>query len=301
MAKVIKLAPDPTFDNLQWYSQWVRRHVCSQPSRLLLYLLDGELEEDLSWTTHLLPLWDKFRELTLLHGPASIDSITDALIAQGIITLKEDYKAVQSARDPVFSILGWQTMLYKPDFASLLRCRIQYCRWHERIPQGRANLLEPVFSIKVFHPKDLEVYMLTKVYGVRFQWVDSLSCHLELDRPSDTLYVFRHSSSCVLSLQYHRGGAWPEDHASSLRARLEERDRFLSQVCFLPQIHFPVTLIGREEYDLAADFPRLQSKIVCLHKLWLDNRISTVWVSFWSVLIFGSLSLVRYIDGHAQD
>jgi len=384
----------------------VRRQVCSQPSRLLLCLPDDKLDDDLNWSTHFLPLWNKVRELILLPSPGGIDSITDALVAQGFITLGDDYEALLSARELVFAILGWQTMLYKPDFASYSTgaynildemdgyhgdariCLSQSAlSGTKKLPEfllGFGMMLPPrnycamddtddraLFSqTKAIRSKDLEAHVLTKVCGIRLRWVDSLSCHLELDRPSGTLYIFRHPSFCLSSLQKHGGKcgqksilhqcalerseyvSWANDEdvteflqeillsyrlifGQNKKSRavfrrlqpsagiLEEQDKVLAQLCGRKRLDCPITLIEREEYELAADFPHLRSKIVRLYgyslsrkprslrQMWRDTRDSTAWVALWSVLIFGSLSLVlgfiqtifqilQYVDGHGQ-
>lgn len=55
--------------------------------------------------------------------------------------------------------------------------------------------------------KDLVFSVLGRqtVCHVEIQWVDYLPCHLELDRPSGRLFVYRYPSFCVASLQQHRG------------------------------------------------------------------------------------------------
>lgn len=63
-------------------------------------------------------LWDTVGKLILDPGPKTIEGITDKLVIHEVICIKENYEAYQSAKELVFSILGWQTMLYKPDFLS---------------------------------------------------------------------------------------------------------------------------------------------------------------------------------------
>lgn len=66
----------------------------------------------------------------------------------------------------------------------------------------------------------------------------------------------------------------------------------------------PIKLIEREEYDLSGDFSHFRSRMVQLNsytsskkprsilQLWRDKRDSTAWIAFWSVLIFGSVSIL---------
>lgn len=80
-------------------------------------------------------------------------------------------------------------------------------------------------------------------------------------------------------------------------------------MCNKKKIHCPVPLTERDEYNLAGDFPHLRGRIVRLtsyassrkprsiRQLWRDKRDSTAWLAFWSVLIFGSTSLLVAVVG----
>jgi len=383
----------------------VRRQFRGQPQRLLLCLRDDKLDEDQKWAEDFMPVWNQVREVVLGPEPTSIDGIAECLATQGAITLKDNYEAAQAAKDLVFSILGWQTMLYKPDFVSYSagygivdeldgyhgEARICHNQFALASAQDMPNFLlgfgmmlsprnycgmegaddRALFNqTKTARSGDMDAYTLTKVCGVRVQWVDSLSCHLELDSSSGTLFVFRYPSFCLASLRQQRRkdasksvlhscglerpGSIPwateEDITELLREILlsyrlifgqnkrsravfrrlrpfagvskEEEDPFLSQLCGRKRPDYPgdITLVEREEYDLAGDFPHLRSKIVRIHgyassrkprslrQLWMDKRDSTAWLALWSVLIFGSLSILlaliqavfqilQYVDG----
>ncbi|RYP80985.1 hypothetical protein DL770_006030 [Monosporascus sp. CRB-9-2] len=383
----VEAGPDPTFADLRWYRWWVYQQIRSQPQRLLLALPNMKCDEESDWHTHFLPLWNKVRELVLVPEPKTINGITDTLVEHGIMSAKDNYDAYQSGKELIFSILGWQTMLYKPD---LLSCatggfnilnemdgyhgEARVCLNQSPLsgkydlpsfllgfgmmlpPRDYCGFDEPddkkLFSnTKVIISKELNAHVLTKVCGIRLQWVDSLSCHLELDRHSGTLFLYRYPSFCVSSLQrqdtkerrsaihrcgFERPGSVPwaseEDvtellqeillsyrllfgqsrRSRSLFRRLrpfaripdEGHDQFLSLICSRKQFNCSITLIEREEYDMAGDFPHLRSRIVRLNsyasskkprsirQLWRDKRDSTAWLAFWSVLIFGSVSIL---------
>lgn len=110
--------PDPNFADLPWYRWWLYRQIRSQPQRLFLALPNLNWEEESDWDTHFLPIWNKVRELLLVPEPQTIDGIADILVKDGAMTVEGNYEAYQSAKELVFSILGWQTMLYKPDISS---------------------------------------------------------------------------------------------------------------------------------------------------------------------------------------
>ncbi|CAP73123.1 uncharacterized protein PODANS_2_5380, partial [Podospora anserina S mat+] len=251
---------DRVFDELPWYRSWVIEQVRSQPRRIFLCLPEIDFDGDPDWTGFFL-LWDQIPELILRPGPKSISSITDTLISSGTISIQDNDEGPQSAKDLVFSVLGRQSV-----------CRVE------------------------------------------IQWVDCLPCHLELDRPSGRLFVYRYPSFCVASLQQHRGVDGNEGRNSVVyRCAFDRPDLvpwateegvtgLLEEV--LLSFQCPVPLTGRDEYNLAGDFPHLRSRIVrlnsyaagkkprSLRQLWQDRRDSTAWLAFWSVLIFGTSSIL---------
>jgi len=184
-------------------------------------------------------VWDQIRELIQASEPKTIESITNALQALGAIFTQNHYDAAQSAKDLVFSVLGWQTMLYKPDFVtdSMAGYRIlnemdgyrgetRLClsqsalAGNKTLPNfllGFGIMLPPpnysafddaddktVFrEFKTVSPREMNAYVLAKICCMRFQWVDSLPCHLEMDKHSGTLFLYRYPSFCVSNLQQH--------------------------------------------------------------------------------------------------
>ena len=229
--------PDPNFADLPWYRWWLYRQIRSQPQRLFLALPNLNWEEESDWDTHFLPIWNKVRELLLVPEPQTIDGIADILVKDGAMTVEGNYEAYQSAKELVFSILGWQTMLYKPDISSYTTGEFNIldetdgCYGEARLClqqsplSGKHDLpsfllgfgmmipprdycsFDDADEIKLFREtkaiisKELNANVLTKVCGVKFQWVDSLSCHLELDKYSGTLFLYRYPSFCLSSLQ----------------------------------------------------------------------------------------------------
>ncbi|KAJ2981227.1 hypothetical protein NUW58_g6737 [Xylaria curta] len=104
---------DPAFD-LPWYQWWVLEQMRKQPERLLLCLPGSGLEKDFTMAISL--IWNQIRKATLPPRPISIDSITDVLISNKIVSVEDSYEARLSVKDLVFCIIGLQTMLYQPYF-----------------------------------------------------------------------------------------------------------------------------------------------------------------------------------------
>ncbi|KAG9254827.1 uncharacterized protein F5Z01DRAFT_681336 [Emericellopsis atlantica] len=233
----VESTQDPTFADLPWYRWWLFQQTRSQPQRLFLSLPNMRCDKEAELDTYFLPLWNKVKELLLVPEPKTIDGITDTLVQHGILSIKDNYEAYQSAKELVFSILGWQTMLYKPQATSCTtgdfnildetdkyqgeaRLRLsqssisgkydlpsfllgfgmmlpppQYCAFDDADDRQLFNVTKQIIT------KELNAHILTKICGIKLRWVDSISCHLELDRHSGTLFLYRYPSFCVSNLQ----------------------------------------------------------------------------------------------------
>ncbi|KAI0412615.1 hypothetical protein F5X98DRAFT_317755 [Xylaria grammica] len=379
---------DPTF-NLPWYQWWVLEQIRKQPERLVRCLPDYTPDEDPTAAIHV--VWNQIRTAGLTSGPRSIDGITDLLITQKLINTENSYEAVLSAKDLVFCIIGLQTMLYQPYFdvsapggyrifdemggyqGSTRLCLNQSPDSGTRsLPDfllGFGMMLPPPHycasdndddrqffnQIKTITPDDVDAHILSRLCGLKIQWVDSLSCHLELDKHSSTLFVYRYPSFCVSSIQQHElsntiegqksvlhscasdgNGTLPwakkEDVTGLLREILlsyrvifgqnkrsrtvfrklrpfasiprHGQDQSLGEFCGKKRFNCPLKLVEQEEYDLAVDFPHLQSRMaqLCgytsrkkprsLRRLWQDRRDSPAWLAYWSALAFGLVGLL---------
>ncbi|KAK3897693.1 hypothetical protein C8A05DRAFT_38735 [Staphylotrichum tortipilum] len=381
-------------DELPWYRWWVIQQARALPQHVLLSLPEIDWDDEASSAAFFLA-WNRIRELILAPGPKNVNSITHTLTSLGMLEAKNGYESTQAVKNLVISILGWQTMLYKPDFSppSTGSCTLldetdghrgearlsltqfgpamnknlpdfllgfgmmlpppNYCAFDDADDQALFNHTRTVSS------KDLNAHVLTKVCGMTIHWVDSLSCHLELDRQSGKLFLWRYPSFGVSSLAQHHGGPGKDERQSTLHhcamekpgsslpwgteqdvssllqeillsyrlifgqnkrsragfrrsqpfARLPSQghDKLLGQLCGRKRFDSPTgaaALIERDEYDLAADFPHLRSRLARLggyaagkkprsiRQLWRDRRDSTAWLALWSVLVFGSVSVV---------
>lgn len=85
----------------------------------------------------------------------------------------------------------------------------------------------------------------------------------------------------------------------------EGQDPLLASLCGLKKLPRKWDVGGeRAEYDLSEDFPHLRSRLVrlvgfaaekkprSLKEMWFDKRDSASWMTFWTVLIIGSLGLL---------
>ncbi|KAI1802971.1 hypothetical protein F4811DRAFT_554357 [Daldinia bambusicola] len=174
-------------------------------------------------------------EVVFNNAGLSIDDIVQRLSDAGSITISGD-RQLKSATDLVFSIIGWKTMLYRPDTLSCPPSEICIADemnghrggCHLRLKQFRAskskplpefllgfglmlpppsyNTLEDPEEIKAFDlvksvkPITLNAYLLTTIGGITISWTDCLACHLEFDKSACVLYIFRYPSFCMGSL-----------------------------------------------------------------------------------------------------
>lgn len=85
----------------------------------------------------------------------------------------------------------------------------------------------------------------------------------------------------------------------------EGQDHLLSSLCGLKKLPKRWSVRGESaEYDLSEDFPHLRSRLVrlvgflaekkprSLNEMWVDKRDSASWMTFWTVLIIGSLGVL---------
>lgn len=331
-----------------------------------------------------MPIWKRVVDYLLEPRSTSIDDVVDYLLDLGLVVVPKEYHAEQSVRDLVFAILGWSTMLYRPDFDTTYprsefvvvdemqghhgEGYVRHAQVHSSAKRNLSDFLlgfgimlpprnfcafDDVEDRKVFDqvrrlsPEDVEAYLLAKVCGIKFQWVDCLSCHLELDKTTNTLFLYRYPSFCVTSLQesgasvLHRCASdasqptiWAKEQdvvqlmeeillsyrllfGQSRRSRKlfrklrpffdiprQGHDPLLSELCGAKAFLSPEIPQGRQDYDVTKDFPHLRGRLarLCnyasskkprsLAELWRDHRDSANWLTFWAVILFGSIGLL---------
>ncbi|KAF2177995.1 hypothetical protein K469DRAFT_806035 [Zopfia rhizophila CBS 207.26] len=218
-----------------WYDCWVRYQLESQPRELYSVLQESEAKRNdipmMAFTTVWHEVW-----IQASMSDSSIDSIVTHLLNEKLTKMDDDIEARSHARNLVFAIIGWQTMLYKPDMGSCSRAQLAivdetdghrgYAYMKLRQDQGASRkalhefligfgVLLPCYNLgalasnddkralvttKIVSPDSLNVHLLTSVGGIQIKWTDSLACHLEFDANSSTLYLFRFPTFCAINL-----------------------------------------------------------------------------------------------------
>ncbi|KAF2017326.1 hypothetical protein BU24DRAFT_440329 [Aaosphaeria arxii CBS 175.79] len=218
-----------------WYDCWVRYQMESQPRELYSVLQETEAKQAdipiMAFTTIWREVW-----VQASSSNSNIDSIVTCLFDKKLVKIHDDTEALRHATNLVFAIIGWQTMLYKPDTGSCPRAQLAiadetdghcgYAYMNLRQDQGASGktlheflmgfgMLLPGYNFstlasdddkralvvtKSVTPDSLNMHLLTSIGGIQIKWTDSLACHLEFDADSSMLYFFRFPTFCAINL-----------------------------------------------------------------------------------------------------
>lgn len=375
------------YPTLQWYKPWLRDQVSRQPTELFNCIPAFNRESDDSFDTVFAPFAEHVYHAIAASSPPSIDSIIENLLKDEMIDVGTNGENVDAAVDLVFAMVGWYTMLYKPDFHSCPPSELCIAdemdghlgEGHMCLKQNRANsnkrlsdfllgfglMLPPknyqfaddgeeikvANRIKTAESSSLNIHLLQSVGRLTIEWTDSLACHLELDKDTHTLYIFRYPSFCLANLATSASGTQDlplhsctsdvdvhnlcatdqditelltevilsyrllfgqDSRSRKLFHKLKpfdnvpraSRDHLLAHLCTKKELDHAAYIIEKSSYELKRDLPHLRSKIarLCVYisqrkprswkDLWMDNRDSASWLTFWAVIIFGGLGIL---------
>jgi hypothetical protein len=173
----------------------------------------------------------------LAKAEPSIDDMATHLLDLNLIeTNGNENEGRQVARTIAFAVLGWQTMLYQPAFgtcppqqmaiADLLdgytgQAYMTLKQDHSRVRSSLADFLlgfglmlppenlcisdDPddclaFEKVAIVGPDNFNAALLKSLARINIQWVDTLAPHLEFDRATNTLFLFRYPSFCLASM-----------------------------------------------------------------------------------------------------
>ena len=222
--------------SLQWYKHWLERQIDRCPKSLFSVLPTAPKESaDSKISLSFVSAWVSVAQALKDKVADSIDDVIHVLLKyEQIDLMDESPDKFDVARSLVFAMIGWQSMLFKSDYGSAPPKRVQLVdemdgfRGESRlvlqqnasackrsIPDlllGFGVLLPPpnfcagreeaatrsFYTKKTVEARQLNAAHLTSLAQVEIRWVDSISCHLELDQHSGVLYLFRFPSFCAL-------------------------------------------------------------------------------------------------------
>ncbi|PMD48235.1 hypothetical protein L207DRAFT_626994 [Hyaloscypha variabilis F] len=210
----------------------------------------------------------------------SIDEILEKLMEKNPLAPysgTQDVLVVQ--RRLVFAMLGWQSMLFLPapntrrssnlniyrapgepnsglifddwsvstdladrPLAILLKAFGNLLPARSRSSENIASeLTKQAFSWKALSSSDINGYLLHTLLRVHIRWVDTLSLHLDYDKSTRSLSLFRHPSFCVAMLQ-SRGAIYSfastELYPIDPRATSDEITHFLKETLLSYRLFF---------------------------------------------------------------
>ncbi|RFU25599.1 hypothetical protein B7463_g10738, partial [Scytalidium lignicola] len=230
------LVSDNSFEHLKWYECWVDSQLAIEPSELFYILPDYDPKLDQRWTNSFSTLWQEVCQYMSSNVSPSIESIVTHLSDIGVFHLPAKSEALISAKNLVFAVIGWQTMLYQPDIRSCPPIQVSIaddtngykgqarvslkqnhiaCKKpiHEfllgfgmLLPPRNFSILESpedkadFNSLKTTTPDTFNLSLLTSLGEVTIEWTESLACHLEFDKYSKTLFIFRYPSFCLANI-----------------------------------------------------------------------------------------------------
>jgi hypothetical protein len=251
-------AHDLALIDLGWYHEWVQYQLASIPEALRSLQVGKEkLMENNAFQL-------VFKAVAIflhINRGITIDEVVQHLRESHLLEESEELR--NAHRLLVFAVLGWQSMLYRPafDVCSLDEFAIYVDK--DQTKSGLvfdntkvfSNLADrPLFVLlKAFgnllpcpppkvaltasesskdastwiplYPRDTNAYLLFTLLRIQIRWVDSLSLHLDYDKTSRVLSLFRYPSFCISMLQ-SRGAvfAFASTELNSFDPRADEDD-----------------------------------------------------------------------------
>jgi hypothetical protein len=224
----IPLSEVPATSSLQvtlpsWYDSWFDKQLKTLPSPISERLRS--------------PL-EIFQAIAKFCKPeTSIDDMANHLLALDFIeTNGSEDKGLQIARSISFAVLGWQTMLYLPAFGTCPpqqmaiedvldgytgqaymtlkqdQSRIKSCLADFLLGFGLMLPSENLCinddpedclafeKVAIVGPDEFNAALLKSFAHISIKWVDTLAPHMEFDKATNTLFLFRYPSFCMASL-----------------------------------------------------------------------------------------------------
>lgn len=207
--------------NLQWYDRWLHLQLKNVPPSIAQSL--GSFSR----------IFQQVAEFT--GRGCSLEEMAEHLLLLDLIK-SGGYDTKHVARTIVFAILGWQTMLYEPAFqtcppqqlaiADVLdgyfgqafmklkqdQSRVSDCLSDFLLGFGLMLPTEGLCvsddpedchafeSVTIIHPAEFNVALLHSLAGINVKWIDVMAPHLEFDKATNTLFLFRYPSFCLANI-----------------------------------------------------------------------------------------------------
>lgn len=281
--------------DMSWYDEWLSRQLKNLP-HTLLQLRVGRygLQDKQSLNT----LFEGIEDCTRGTEAVCIDDITAYLRETGVFDYNDGLDGPQTLL--VFAALGWRSMLYQAAFnvcsiqelaihqdsdqpqsglvfdthripaefsdrplSVLLKAFGQLLPERSVNSTYRASETGSMASVwQPLHPEETNAYLLHVLLHVNIRWVDILALHLDYDKTTRTLSLFRYPSFCLEMLQ-SRGLVYSFSNidGSSMdpRANAEDISQFLQEVLLSYRFLFAQSAPSRKLFRQLYTMPDMHS------------------------------------------
>lgn len=253
--------------NMSWYDEWLSQQLENLPPLLQHLTVAGESPVAKSQIDRLISAIEEF--ILQEDGP-TIDEIRKHLQNTEIFERSEENLPAQNVL--IFTILGWRSMIYQASLNTCSPHYFEIHQASDQLGPGLVfdtyrmdsfisnrplwvlmkafgntlptrALNEPTLASESgksalnwvpLYPADTNAYLLTALLGVRIRWVDMLALHLDYDKSTRTLSLFRYPSFCLQMLSSEKGAIYSfacnARHDVDPRADKEEIAHLLGEV-----------------------------------------------------------------------
>jgi hypothetical protein len=208
---------------INWYPKWLETQFKAVPPWI---------------TDRVQSLPEIFKEVALQTAlGTSIDDLAGHILRRDLVVKsREDQDERLVARAIAFAILGWQTMLFQPALGTCPLQRIAVADvmdgYHGqafmKFKQDQSTIKRPLSDfllgfglmlpkenicvsedaedrqayekVDIVRPEEINVSLLHRFAHIDIEWVDVMAPHLEFDKATNKLYIFRHPSFGMANL-----------------------------------------------------------------------------------------------------
>ncbi|PWY95534.1 hypothetical protein BO94DRAFT_580724 [Aspergillus sclerotioniger CBS 115572] len=240
-----------------WYQAWLSSQFEELPSSILdIFHVDHERCTSESHWECFVSAFLAISECIASTSAITIDGIIIQLLEKSVIATDASYDSLQYARYFVFSVLGWQTMLFKPahptepvhqltieeqrgccEYTHMsLQQDMRVCEqdplseflmgFGVLLPSKNICLNDDQDVLHIFHQqvevsaRTFNAYNLSSITGIRIKWVDTLACHLAFNASTRELSLFQCPSFCQFCLLTYESLGQGSIHACATTSKL---------------------------------------------------------------------------------
>lgn len=300
--------------DMSWYDTWLAQQLKNLPHNLVqLRVGTFKLQDKQGLNTLIEGIEDYARET---EG-VSVDEITAYMREIGVFDDTQGLEGHQ--RLLVFAVLGWRSMLYQAAFNVCSTQELAIHQDSDQPQSGlvfdthkiSAEISDRPLSVllKAFgqllparssnfsylasetgsiasvwqplHPEETNAYLLHVLLRVQIRWVDILALHLDYDKTTRTLSLFRYPSFCLEMLQ-SRGLIYSfssiEGFSADPRANEEDISQFLQEVLLSYRLLFAQSAPSRKLFRQVYTMSDMQGYQIdsLLFRLCTQKRIAQI-------------------------